>query len=91
MAKVPCEWCGKPYDRDKLGDASEHMGCLNALHQSRKPTLRDQFAMAVLPEMYRQGISDQAYQHPEWLMGISLDAYRLADSMLVAREVDHHA
>ena len=55
-------------------------------------TLRDYFAAAVLPAMYRDFGDDFRAGRPggvvpeDWKMGMALDAYAMADTMLKARE-----
>lgn len=46
--------------------------------------LRDEIAMRILPEIYRQ-----LHEFPEdWRLGLAKDAYKMADAMLKAREDD---
>jgi hypothetical protein len=51
-------------------------------------TLRDYFAAKVLPAIYTDAMRDEntVASGPEWRYGIALDAYRMADAMLKARE-----
>jgi hypothetical protein len=53
-------------------------------------TLRDYMATKLMPEVYRQ-YADQANAKnqwdPDWQMYLAVDAYRLADAMLRAREL----
>lgn len=52
-------------------------------------TLRDAFAMAAMPVVYSQVVSEQNISGyvPGWRNGIAREAYDIADSMLAAREV----
>jgi hypothetical protein len=53
--------------------------------------LRDYFAAKALPatlQDYHAGLRNGEYGcDPDWAMGVAVDAYRLADAMLRAREV----
>lgn len=59
--------------------------------QSHGMTLRDYFAAKALPatlQDYHAGLRNGEYGcDPDWAMGVAVDAYRLADAMLRAREV----
>ena len=52
--------------------------------------LRDQLAMAALPAVLREfheGVRAGEFScPPDWCEGVALDAYRLADAMLWARD-----
>lgn len=54
-------------------------------------TLRDQFAMAVLPSIYEYAMFDAQhgsglFQDKNWRIGLAMDAYAMADAMLEARK-----
>lgn len=53
-------------------------------------TLRDYFAAKALPSIYTVAVKEAAegsglFQHEDWRVGLALDAYSMADAMLVAR------
>ena len=47
-----------------------------------EPTLRDAIAMRVLPEVLR--VTDD-FQGEDWRVHIAIEAYALADAMIIAR------
>ena len=54
-------------------------------------TLRDYFAAKAMPAIYADAMKEQAkgselFSHPDWRVGLALDAYAMADAMLKARE-----
>lgn len=53
-------------------------------------SLRDYFAGQALPQVMREFLQDArdgAFQLPEdWRCGVAIDAYKMADAMLKARE-----
>lgn len=50
-------------------------------------SLRDEIAMRLLPALYSTAAADErTFQHDDWPVGLALDAYRIADAMLAARE-----
>lgn len=60
-------------------------------HQFTGMTLRDYFAAQVLPAAYRDLWDDvragrNSSVPEDWPVGVALDAYRLADAMLAARQ-----
>ena len=53
--------------------------------------LRDEFAKAVLPACYGAAIKaleNEGYPDEHWRVGVALDAYQMADAMLVARNIE---
>lgn len=53
-------------------------------------SLRDHFAGLALPSVYASAMADAAqgsglFSHPDWRVGLALDAYAMADAMLIAR------
>lgn len=53
--------------------------------------LRDGFAKAVLPACYEaaiQTLEHEGYPEENWRVGVALDAYQMADAMLVARSIE---
>ncbi len=58
-------------------------------HQYVEPgmSLRDYFAAKVLAQCLEFAFSEQAWMHGgDWRDGVALDAYKMADAMLRARE-----
>lgn len=54
-------------------------------------TLRDYFAAEALKPVYADAMAEsregsRLFQDPDWRFGIALDAYKMADAMLRARE-----
>lgn len=54
-------------------------------------TLRDYFAAKAFPAVYSVAMKEAGegsglFQHDDWPVGLALDAYRMADAMLQARE-----
>lgn len=54
-------------------------------------TLRDNFAAKILPDIYTCAMREAAegsglFTNSEWRIGLALDAYKMADAMLLARE-----
>ena len=59
------------------------------LYDQRQPDLRDQFAMAALPSVYKDCVAtcENIGSFPEkWRDGIAEDVYLMADAMLEARK-----
>lgn len=60
------------------------------LYASEGISIRDYMAAKLMPEIYRQ-YADQANAKnqwdEDWQMHLAVDAYRLADAMLLAREL----
>lgn len=53
--------------------------------------LRDEFAKAVLPACYEEAIEAfkrAGFPDEQWRLGVALDAYHMADAMLVARNIE---
>lgn len=53
-------------------------------------SLRDHFAGLALPAVYAAAMDDAKhgsglFSHPDWRVGLALDAYAMADAMLIAR------
>lgn len=54
-------------------------------------TLRDYFAAKVMPESLREFhafVNDGGQIPDNWRVGIALEAYAMADAMLIARDAD---
>ncbi|HAM74184.1 MAG TPA: hypothetical protein DCQ09_00780 [Alcanivorax sp.] len=61
-------------------------------------TLRDYFAAKALPAIYRdmwedwrasaRGEAPTMCVPEDWMVGVALDAYKMADAMLIARDTD---
>lgn len=59
--------------------------------KERSATIRDQFAMAALPSIYKDNVAqcENIGSFPEkWRNGIAEDVYLMADAMLEVRNVD---
>ena len=53
--------------------------------------LRDGFAKAVLPACYEaaiQTLENEGFSDENWRVGVALDAYQMADAMLIARNIE---
>lgn len=53
--------------------------------------LRDEFAKAALPTCYESVIKtleNEGFPDENWRVGVALDAYQMADAMLVARNIE---
>ena len=53
--------------------------------------LRDEFAKAALPACYESAIKtleNEGFPDENWRVGVALDAYQMADAMLVARNIE---
>lgn len=53
--------------------------------------LREEFAKAVLPVCYEEAIEAfkrAGFPDEQWRLGVALDAYHMADAMLVARNIE---
>lgn len=58
---------------------------------SYETRLRDEFAIAALPAVYREAMAGARqgsglFQDEHWRMGLALCAYKMADAMLAARK-----
>lgn len=54
-------------------------------------TLRDYFAAKVLPSVYSSAMADASegsglFSDPGWRIGLAMDAYAMANAMLIARD-----
>jgi hypothetical protein len=52
-------------------------------------TLRDEFAMSILPAIYAEAMQEtregsNLFADDQWRMGLAIDAYMMADAMLIA-------
>ena len=61
-----------------------------SIHSQEDMTLRDRFALRVLPTIYSTAMTDAAngsglFMYPEWRDGLAMDVYAMADAMLKAR------
>jgi hypothetical protein len=53
-------------------------------------TLRDEIAMSILPAIYAEAMQEtregsNLFADDQWRMGLAIDAYMMADAMLIAR------
>jgi hypothetical protein len=75
---------GPAFPESYIGADMPHEGVGNGM------SLRDYAAIKVLPAIYADAMKGDVsglFSSPDWRIGLALDAYKMADAMLKAREV----
>ena len=81
----------RPTQREIIEHVREHFGisAIDVLSIMKTPThpkeLRDEFAAKAMQVDYKL---TKNYSEPYWRIGVSLDAYKMADAMLKARSME---
>lgn len=76
-------------DEDQIEETREVQEQVEQTQEAK--TLRDEFAMKVLPSIYTVAILEAQegsglFSDENWRYGLALDAYKMADAMLQARK-----
>lgn len=76
-------------DEDQIEETQEVQEQVHEVPEAK--TLRDEFAMKVIPSIYTTAILEAQegsglFVYEDWRYGLALDAYKMADAMLQARK-----
>lgn len=86
---------GGPYHPQPIKLSSQNIGGSKNIECLPGASLRDEIATRMLPVIYHEYHAAIARGErsgdPEWRVGLSLDAYAMADAMLIARARENGA